>query len=143
MAARQRPGHLPLPAFVSLTSAAEHDLAGFELMLPLVAGSDVYADKAYKMYAQNRELREHLFDQQHTRVYTPIQRAQGQERLDYLEQVYSTSVSRVRQPIESLFNWIEQKTAIQTASRVRSTKGLLVHVFGRLAAAIILLLFNS
>ena len=143
VAARQQPGHLPLPAAVSLTSAAEHDLVGFDLLLPAVAASDVYADRAYKMYAQNPELRERLFHQQHTRVYTPIQRAQGQQRLDYLEQVYSTSVSRVRQPIESFFNWIEQKTAIQTASRVRSTKGLLVHVFGRLAAAMILLLFNS
>jgi Transposase DDE domain len=143
VAARRRPTHLPLPEVVSLTSAAEHDLAGFELMLPLIAGSDVYADKAYKMYAHNEELSRQLFARQHTRVYTPVQRAQGQQRLDYLEQVYSTSVSRVRQPIESLFNWIEQKTAIQTASRVRSTKGLLVHVFGRLAAAMILLLFNS
>lgn len=143
VAARQQPGHLPLPEVVSLTSAAEHDLAGFDLLLAGLAHSDVYADRAYKMYAQNRELRERLFNQQHTRVYTPIQRAPGQQRLEYLQQVYSTSISRVRQPIESLFNWIDQKTAIQTASRVRSTRGLLVHVFGRLAAAMILLLFNS
>lgn len=142
LVARRRPQQLPIPEFVTVTSAAEHDLDGIEPMLPLLAASDVYADKAYKMYAYNHQVREHLLSQQ-TRVYTPVQRAMGQQRLDYLEQVFSTSVSRVRQPIESLFNWIEQKTGIQSASRVRSTKGLLVHIFGRLAAAMILLLFNS
>lgn len=51
---------------------------------------------------------------------------------------------RVRQPIEFLFNWIEQKTGIQQASKVRSYRGLLVHIFGRLAAAFfILALFSS
>jgi len=55
----------------------------------------------------------------------------------------STSVSRVRQPIESLFNWIQEKTHIQVASKVRSSKGLIVHIFGRLAAALFLLAFNS
>ena len=48
----------------------------------------------------------------------------------------------MRQPIESLFNWIEEKTGIQCASKVRSYQGLLVHVFGRLAAAMYLLVFN-
>ena len=41
--------------------------------------------------------------------------------------------------------WIEEKTGIQTASKVRSTQGLLVHVFGKLAAAMLMLtpIFNS
>ena len=38
--------------------------------------------------------------------------------------------------------WAE-KTDIQRASKVRSTKGLMVYVFGRLAAAYIALIFNS
>lgn len=41
-----------------------------------------------------------------------------------------------RQPIESFFNWVESKTGIQIASKVRSLNGLLVHVFGKLAAAL-------
>jgi hypothetical protein len=48
----------------------------------------------------------------------------------------------VRQPIESLFNWIDEKTGIQEASKVRSVEGLMVHAFGRLAAAMLLLAFN-
>ena len=51
----------------------------------------------------------------------------------------------MRQPIESLLGWINEKTGIQRASKVRSYRvfGLLVHVFGRLAAAMLLLAFNS
>jgi len=57
--------------------------------------------------------------------------------------LFSTSVSKVRQPIESFFNWLIEKTNIQRASKVRSAKGLMVHVFGRIAAAYIFLIFNS
>ncbi|NMC39558.1 MAG: transposase, partial [Bacteroidales bacterium] len=54
-----------------------------------------------------------------------------------------TAVSKIRQPIEALFNWLIDKTDIQRASKVRSTKGLIVHIFGRIAAAYIFLIFNS
>lgn len=49
----------------------------------------------------------------------------------------------MRQPIESLFNWINEKTGIERASKVRSAKGLIVHVFGKLAAAVYMLVFYS
>jgi hypothetical protein len=57
--------------------------------------------------------------------------------------LFPTAVSTVRQPIESLFNWLIETTYIQRASKARSTKGLLVHVFGKIAAAFIYLIFNS
>ena len=66
--------------------------------------------------------------------------AKGQARLDAADSLYSTAVSRIRQPIESLFNWLQEKTGIQVASKVRSTSGLMVHVFGRLAAGLLLML---
>ena len=46
------------------------------------------------------------------------------------DDLFSEAVSTIRQPIESLFNWLIAKTDIQRASKVRATKGLLVHVFG-------------
>ncbi|HAQ20955.1 MAG TPA: transposase [Prolixibacteraceae bacterium] len=55
----------------------------------------------------------------------------------------TTAVSKIRQPIESLFNWLIEKTDIQRASKVRSTKGLMVNVFSRLALTYIALIFNS
>ncbi len=55
--------------------------------------------------------------------------------------LFSTAVSKIRQPIESLFNWLIEKTDIQRASKVRSTKGLFVHVFGKIATTYIFLIF--
>ncbi|MEL6699119.1 MAG: transposase, partial [Bacteroidota bacterium] len=58
------------------------------------------------------------------------------------DKLFSTAVSRIRQPVEAIFNWLEQKVELQDASKVRSTKGLIVHTFGKLAAAFLFLIFN-
>jgi len=65
-----------------------------------------------------------------------VKKTKGQKHLDTYEQWLSTAVSRVRQPIETLFGWIVEKTGIEFAGKVRSYPGLMVHVFGRLAAAL-------
>lgn len=44
-----------------------------------------------------------------------------------------TFVSSVRQPIESFFNGLSGLTNIETASKVRYSQGLLLHIFGRVA----------
>ena len=58
------------------------------------------------------------------------------QNLNADEKQRSTTISRVRQPIESLLSWIEQQTRIECARKVRSYNGLLVHVFGKLVAAL-------
>ena len=55
--------------------------------------------------------------------------------------LFSATVSTVRQPVESFFNWLNEKTKNQSEHEVRSTKGLTVHVFGKMAAAFIYLIF--
>jgi hypothetical protein len=50
------------------------------------------------------------------------------------ENLYSMAVSAIRQPIESFFNWISEKTQIQNASKVRYSQGLIAHIFGKLTA---------
>ena len=94
-------------------------------------GGELYLDKAYA----DELLKQTLQGEQEVAMLTPVKKAKGQKYLDAVDQWLSVAVSRVRQPIESLFNWIEEKTGIQRASKVRSYPGLLVHVFGRLAAA--------
>ncbi|WP_133128445.1 hypothetical protein [Legionella nagasakiensis] len=47
--------------------------------------------------------------------------------------------NRSRLSIESFFSWVNEKTGIQIASKVRSYQGLMVHVFGRLAAALFIM----
>jgi hypothetical protein len=73
-------------------------------------------------------------------LYTPVKKQRGQALLDSAERLLSSAVSSVRQPIESFFNWLEEKTKIQIASKVRSYNGLIVHVFGRIAAAFFIVL---
>ena len=72
-------------------------------------------------------------------LINPIKKKKGQIFLDSADHLYSRAVSSIRQPIESFFNWIQEKTNIQVASKVRSTKGLLIHVFAKLAAGLMMI----
>ncbi len=84
----------------------------------------IYGDKAYKLPDE-----EDIWAKQSLVVYTPIKKCKGQTRLDSADKLYSTAVSRIPQPIETLFAWIERKSGIESAGKVRSYAGLLVHVF--------------
>ena len=134
----RQPGTLPHPDYLELTSARPHDITILEGIWPYLRHGELYADKAYAS-----EVLETLLAYQEMLLRTPSKKAKGQDTLYLFEQLWSTSVSRVRQPIESFFNWLEQKTGIQIASKVRSLNGLLVHVYGRLAAAMYMLSVNS
>lgn len=138
----RRAGTLPLPEFFSLTKASEHDLNAVREILPRLYGRAVFGDKAYS----DKGLNEALQKDNDVCVYTPVKLIKGEtEEIRQFKKaadnLYSTAVSRIRQPIESLFNWLNEKTEIQRASKVRSNKGLIVHVFGRIAAAISLWVF--
>ena len=98
----------------------------------------IYADKAYIDETGRQMLKE-----KQSEIHTPVKKKKGQKTLFLFEQLLSAGVSRVRQPIESLFNRLQQKTGIQTASKVRSYNGLMIHIFGRLSAAMFILAFNS
>jgi hypothetical protein len=79
-------------------------------------------------------------------MMTPVKGIKGQcqeikNRDKAANDLFSVAVSRFRQPIESLFNWLIQKTNIQRACKVRSRKGLLIHIFGKIATAFINLVF--
>lgn len=129
---------MPLPEFAGLTQASEHDLTAFKRIAPLLGNRQVFADKAYF----NKKLKEHLEKEQKTTMQYCIRKAKGQDNLPSDFKIFSTLVSKVRQPIESLFNWINEKTGIQIASKTRSLKGLQVHVFGKLTAAFFMLAFS-
>jgi len=75
-------------------------------------------------------------------LHTPQKRKRGQPVPLPGADAYDTSISRLRQPIEGFFNWLHEKTGIQIASKVRSLKGLLLHIFGRLSAALLALSFS-
>ena len=92
------------------------------------------------------ELNQNMMKSLNSEMMTPVKAVKGmadviKNRIKAADDLYSTAVSKIRQPIESLFNWLIQKTDIQKASLVRATSGLLVHTFGKLAAAFINLAF--
>jgi hypothetical protein len=126
-------GSIPVPEFIGLTAAGVSDRKAYEQVAPALGHVELFADKAYQKGGKP------LFTEYATNVYTPVKKKKGQEFLDAADQLLSTAISRVRQPIESFFNWLEQKTGIQMASKVRSSNGLLVHVFGRIATALYML----
>ena len=136
----RRDGRLPLPDYIGITPASTADINVLKDIAGDIHDIDLYADKASISNALKLALEE-----QNASLNTPVKRKKGQQQLGMFEQILSISVGRVRQPIESLFNWIHQKTGIQNASTVRSTKGLLIHTFGKLAAAMLLMttIFNS
>lgn len=128
-------GFLPIPVCLGLTDAGMHDRKVFEQILPELPQSmfECYADKAYQVEA------EPIHQEQHVILLTPVKKEKGQKFLDAANQWLSTAISKVRQPIESLFNWVNEKTGIQIASKVRSYQGLMVHVFGKLTAALFIM----
>lgn len=80
-------------------------------------------------------------------MLTPVKAVKGQseaikQRNKAADDLVSKAVSTARQPIESLFNWLIVKTDIQRASKVRYTKGLLVHVLVKLPQPLFTLYFN-
>jgi hypothetical protein len=135
----QRRGTMPLPQRAGLTPGSENDLVALRRVLPEIEGGQLYGDKAYC----DSSMKEGVSKEQGLDVFTPVKKKKGQEHLPAANKLFSEVVSRVRQPIESIFNWIDETTGIQCASKVRSHRGLLVHVFGRLAAAMLMLAFNS
>ena len=107
-----------------------------------IADRCFWGDKIYS----NKEFFAELEKQNNSVMLTPVKAVKGQTKQQKqwnraADDLFSKAVSKVRQPIEGFFNWLIEKTDFQRASKVRSTKGLMVHVFGKLAAAFINLIF--
>jgi hypothetical protein len=133
---------LPFPEQVVITPASENDLNVFKQDWGNIPNRTFYGDKIYNDMAFFKDLAINA----NSTMLTPVKGIKGQaevikQRDKAANDLFSTAVSTIRQPIESLFNWLIVKTDIQRASKVRSTKGLLVHVFGKIAAAFIYLAF--
>lgn len=130
----RRDATVPFPEFIGITQASNHDLNAFKMISPFLKDCEVFCDKAYIDTTGNKK----LMEEQNIQIVTPVKLAKGQKILDSADRLYSKAVSSIRQPIESFFNMIQQQTNIQAASKVRSSKGLLVHTFGRFAAAMLI-----
>lgn len=138
----RRKSKIPFPEEIQITPASVNDLTVFKEAWSTKEDRCFFGDKIY----QNKEFFAELEKEKKSVMMTPVKAVKGEcqeirNRDKASNDLYSKAVSRIRQPIESLFNWLIQKTDIQKASKVRSSKGLLVHLFGKIAAAFIYLIF--
>ncbi len=133
-----RVGTIPLPERMLFSPASTHDLSALRTHVDSIEDRSVMCDKAYA----NGPLQEQLWQQQGVSLLTPIKLKRGQKHLDAADKQFSTAVSRIRQPVESFFNWLIEKTDIQKACKVRSENGLILHCLGRLATALYIMLVN-
>lgn len=128
----------PVPTHLIVTPASESDLNIFREYWSGIGGTTVFADKAYQDNSMKNKMLEIESD-----MFSPVKYARGvAENIKQFNKVaddlYSAAVSSIRQPIESLFGWLIEKSDIQRASKVRSTNGLLIHIFNKLAACFLL-----
>jgi len=136
------PKHLPFPERIVITPASENDLNVFRQDWGKIPNRAFFGDKIYN----DKTFFEDLVINTNSTMFTPVKGVKGQpevikHRDKAADELFSAAVSTIRQPIESLFNWLIVNTDIQRAAKVRSTKGLLVHIFGKIAAAFIYIVF--
>ena len=140
----RRKNQMPFPEQYFVTPASENDINLFKQEWGNLEQRTLFGDKIYI----NADYFTDFQSRCNSLMITPVKKIKGMdETLEMRDKaandLFSKAVSKIRQPIESLFNWFIDKTDIQRASKVRSTKGLLVHIFGRIAAAYMILIFNS
>jgi IS5 family transposase len=136
--AARRIAKLPLPEKIHLSQASQHDLQALREVRPsLPEGCGLFADKAYFHQETRRYCKERGW------FLVAAYKRHRHEAETSVPTLYNRFVSAIRQPLESLFGWIIQKTDLQNASRVRSSQGLLVHCYGKLAVACLLLTLYS
>jgi hypothetical protein len=138
----RRKGKLPVPEILAVTSAAMNDLEAFRSLMPTPLNRKIFGDKAYA----DEKLQENLVKNANACMITPVKIVKSETETTRqfkkaADDLFSTAVSSIRQPIESFFNWLIEKTNIQNASKVRCTKGLLLHVFGAITTALTFWLF--
>lgn len=108
-----------------------------------ITNRNIFGDKAYSDFEYFDDSKR---QNQNLEMLTPVKGIKGQSdqekhRNMASDNLFSTAVSKVRQPIKSFFNWLNERTKIQTAQKVRSTSGLIVHTMGKIAIAFIYLIF--
>jgi hypothetical protein len=134
----RRDGTIPFPESLILTPAEDNDLTVFKQAWgDKITNRTLFGDKIYSDFEYFNDVKK---QKQNIEMLTPVKAIKDQpERIRQRDRAYndlfSSAVSKVRQPIESFFNRLNEKTTIQKAHKVRSTSGLLIHIMGKIAIA--------
>lgn len=110
----RRPATLPFPQSFAITPASVHDLTASRHLLENLPADVSVLDKAYADRELARQMRAN-----HNLLLTPLKNKTGweaalQQSDRAFHDLYNKAVATLRQPIESLFNWINEKTQSKT-----------------------------
>jgi hypothetical protein len=121
---------LPNMTMIEVSPANIRDITVAKEILPFVRNITLFADKAYGDRQWYKDLKK-----QRIQVYTPVKLEKGRKYLGSAGNFFPRLVSKARQATESFFNWLNEKTRIQSASKARSANGLIAFIFARPAVA--------
>jgi hypothetical protein len=117
------------PTLIVVTPANKHDIEVLKDNIDGIDAEKIIGDKAYI----SKKLREWA-QQLGKTILTPIKKPKNKELAESAKK-RNKKISKVRQIVETAFGWIDQLTGIHDASKVRSDKGLLRHIYGALLTA--------
>jgi len=136
LGAFEQVGTLPVPAYLIIAPASVHDKTAQEQELSEFINTNVVADKAYidsKLKKRMEENNSQLITPLHYKRHVT---KEFKQRNGSAYRLANTVVAKLRQPIETIFSWLVEAVDIERASKVRSYRGLLVHLYGKIAAVI-------
>lgn len=139
-----RKGTIPFPEALMFTSAQDNDLTAFKQVRgDNISNTRIFGDK---IYADFEYFNDNKKQKQHIEMFTTVkaikrQSEQERQRQKAYNDLFSAAVTKIRQSIESFFNRLNEKTTIQRAKKVSSTKGLFFHTMEKIAIAFIYLNF--
>ena len=127
--AQKQPSTLPIPFAAWMTPASDADINSARENIDFISDINLFADKAYIDKEWKAELAS-----KNISLVTPTKLQKGQSELKLGEAIINTAISAIKQPLESFFGWLQEKTNIHIASKVRSLNGLIAFVFARLTS---------
>ncbi len=121
----RRKGTIPFPEMLILSSAEENDLTVLKReAAESMINREIFADKIYSDFPYW----EKKCEQQALSMFTPVKAIKGEQQVIIQREkaardLLSSAVSKIRQPIESFFNWLNERTNIQRAMKVEVNTG--------------------
>ena len=121
---------IPYPLAIGVGRAGMSDMEGLKQIIPELDGGSLWFDKGYRGKTEREQLQ--------TRGCAAMMPRFRQKGLFHFKgpDAFSFIISRERQPIETLFSWLSERTGIQDAHRVRSARGLLFFVWSCLIVGV-------
>lgn len=132
----EQAGTLPLPEYLIISPASVHDKKAQEDELRNLKGVRVVADRAYVDAKLEKDMLDNGSELIVPARFNKGHKKQDKHRFKAAYALEQNVIARIRQPIETMFAWLVRNADIERACNVRSYRGLLIHIYGKIAAVI-------